>query len=187
VSIGLLATHRARLVRVIKYASASAIATTISLAVLGILVGVVGLGGVWSNVIATAVGTFPSFELNRRWVWSDTRGGRRLRQMVPFCALSAVGVLVSSLAVRLAAQATAQSGRLVHTLAVEVANVGSYGALWLVRFAMCDKVLFRGQSMQRALLGGDPTLDRISGLVAPGPHLGPDMQSGPTYEETSAR
>ena len=29
----------------------------------------------WANVVATAAGTVPSFELNRRWVWNKT--GRR--------------------------------------------------------------------------------------------------------------
>ena len=36
---------------------------------LTLLVGTDAVTAGWANVIATGVGTVPSFELNRRWVW----------------------------------------------------------------------------------------------------------------------
>jgi putative flippase GtrA len=125
-----------------RYGSVSAISTVTSLSVLGILVGVVGFSAVWSNVIATAIGTVPSFELNRRWVWSQSKRLSLLRQALPYCTLSFVGLIASSIAVRVAAGATTNSSRLVHTVAVECANFGAYGALWLLQFVLCDRVLF---------------------------------------------
>jgi putative flippase GtrA len=129
--------------RFVRYGSVSAVSTVTSLTVLGLLVGVFGLSAVWANVIATIVGTVPSFELNRRWVWSQ--GGTRsvLRQVVPYSALSLSGLVVSSLAVHLASDATSGTTRLLHTGAVELANFGAYGALWLIQFVLCDRVLFR--------------------------------------------
>jgi hypothetical protein len=41
-----------------------------------------------------------------------------------------------------AAGATTNSSRLVHTAAVECANFGAYGALWLLQFVLCDRLLF---------------------------------------------
>jgi hypothetical protein len=42
-----------------------------------------------------------------------------------------------------ASDATAHAGRAVHTVAVELANITAYGALWVVQFALCDRILFR--------------------------------------------
>ena len=85
--------------RLVRYSAVSVVSTTTSLLTLGVLVGLAATPAVWANVVATAVGTVPSFELNRRWVWRA--GGRRsvLRQVVPFCALSATGLVVSTVAV----------------------------------------------------------------------------------------
>jgi putative flippase GtrA len=105
-------------------------------------VGFVGFPALWGNVIATAVGTVPSFELNRRWVWSERSRGPTVRQVVPFCSLAFAGLVLSSLAVRIAGGLTANSGRGLHTIAVEFANVGTYGALWVVQFILCDRWLF---------------------------------------------
>jgi hypothetical protein len=52
-------------------------------------------------------------------------------------------LIVSSIAVHLAANATVNSTRLVHTAAVELANIAAYGSLWIVQFVVCDRILFR--------------------------------------------
>jgi putative flippase GtrA len=121
----------------------SAIATVTTLSVLGLLVGVAGFPAVWANVIATACGTVPSFELNRRWVWRH--GGPRsfLHQALPYCTLSFGGLVLSCLAVHIAADATMSSARAGHTAAVELASLASYGSLWVLQFVVCDRVLFR--------------------------------------------
>ena len=128
--------------RFARYASVSAISTVTTLSVLGVLVGVVEFPSTWANVVAVAIGTVPSFFLNRRWVWGY-HGPRSLwRQALPYGVLSSAGLFLSTVSVHLAAEATAGSPRLVHTGAVELANFGSYGVLWLVQFVLCDRVLF---------------------------------------------
>jgi putative flippase GtrA len=136
-------TRQALLRRVLRYGSVSAISTTSSLIVLGLLVGLASFPAIWANVIATAVGTVPSFELNRRWVWAQSGRRSLLRQAVPFVLLALTGLVLSTLAVHLAAAATSDATRLLHTAAVEMANVGAYGVLWIVQFVLCDRVLFR--------------------------------------------
>ena len=154
--------------RLAKYASVSAISTATSLSVLGVLVGVLSMPGVLSNFVATAVGTVPSFELNRRWVWSRDGRPSFARQVVPFCALSFAGLVISSVAVHFAGAATSSSSRLVHTGAVELANFGSYGLLWVLQFFLCDKVLFKAGD--RAARAGDGHLlalatDKVDALA----------------------
>jgi putative flippase GtrA len=143
--------------RFVRYGSVSAISTVISLVTLGILVGALGAPAVLSNVIATAVATGPSFELNRRWVWAHTGQRSIRRQAVPYFLLSFLGLIVSTLAVHLAADATAHSTRLVHTAAVEIATILSYGVLWLVQFFLCDRLLFRVQPSGSVVLGVAPS------------------------------
>jgi putative flippase GtrA len=129
--------------RLIRYGSVSAISTTLSLIILGILVGLASFPAIWANVIATSLATVPSFELNRRWVWAQDGRRSLLRQAVPYFLLSFAGLVISTFAVHLASGATSASTRLVHTAAVEMANVGAYGALWVIQFVLCDRVLFR--------------------------------------------
>lgn len=133
---------RARVATLLRYSAVSGVATATSLSILGILVGLLGVDAVVANVIATAVGTVPSFELNRRWVWVDRTRRSVLRQVTPFCTLSVAGLVVSTLAVHAASVRTTGWSRGWHTLAVEAANVSAYGALWVVQFVLLDRVLF---------------------------------------------
>jgi putative flippase GtrA len=147
--------------RFVRYGAVSAISTVTSLSILGLLVGVLGFPATLSNLVAIAVGTIPSFELNRRWVWSQ--GGQRslVRQALPYCLLSFAGLVVSTIAVHLAADATSTSTRLVRTTAVEMANLGSYGALWILQFGLCDRVLFRARTER---MPDEPT---VAGMAIP--------------------
>jgi putative flippase GtrA len=134
-----------RVHQLVRYGAVSVVATSVSLSVLGALVATRAVPATWANVIATAVGTVPSFELNRRWVWG--KRGRRsvLAEIGPFCILSFAGLALSTLAVGAAASwaASAGAGGTVRTLVVESANVAAFGSLWIVQFLLLDRVLFR--------------------------------------------
>ena len=133
--------------KLIRYAAVSAISTTVSLVILGVLVANGSITAGWANVIATAVGTIPSFELNRRWVWHKTGQRSMLAEVGPFCALSFAGLGLSTLAVSVAAgwAAHAGLGTTARTVAAEAANVGTFGSLWLVQFVLLDRLLFRSR------------------------------------------
>jgi putative flippase GtrA len=133
----------------VRYAGVSAIATSTSLFVLFVLVGVVGLPATWSNVVATAVGTVPSFELNRRWVWHGQDRRSLLGQVIPFTALSFSGLLVSTVAVGVVSAHTSDWSHWGHTLAVEFANIAAYGSLWVVQYVVLDRFLFRNGDRDR--------------------------------------
>jgi putative flippase GtrA len=143
--MSLISIHRSTVRRLVRYGSVSAVSTATTLLLLGLLV-LLGWPAVLSNVTATAVGTVPSFELNRRWVWGQGQNRSIARQVVPYCLLSLAGLVLSTVAVHVASDATGGASRLVHTAAVEAANVGTYGLLWLIQFALCDRVLFRDKT-----------------------------------------
>jgi putative flippase GtrA len=133
--------------KLVRYAAVSAISTTVSLIILGLLVASGSITAGWANVIATAIGTVPSFELNRRWVWQKTGQRSVLAEVGPFCALSFAGLGLSTLAVSFAAGWAVRAGLGItaRTLAAEAANVGTFGALWLIQFALLDRLLFRSR------------------------------------------
>ncbi len=136
---------RAQLRRLVRYGSVSAVSTTVSLSVLGLLVAGRVMAPGWANVVATGAGTVPSFELNRRWVWNKTGPRSVAAEIVPFCALSFLGLALSTFAVSLAglwADHGAVSAA-ARTLVVEGANVSAFGLVWLGQFVLLDRVLFR--------------------------------------------
>jgi putative flippase GtrA len=146
-----------RIRRLARYASVSVISTTVGLSTLAILIDVGHWPPTWANVAATGLGTIPSFELNRRWVWG--RDGHRslLREVIPFGGLCLVELVASTAAVHTAAAWTLHAGwgpglRTVVDLA---ANVTTYGLLWVVQYLVLDRVLF-ARRPPRASVTGDP-------------------------------
>jgi putative flippase GtrA/glycosyltransferase involved in cell wall biosynthesis len=141
-----------RLRKLIRYATVSAISSAVSLTVLGVLVATGAVSPGWANVIAIAVGTVPSFELNRRWVWG--KGGRRSlwAEIGPFCALSFAGLGLSTATVSLAAAWAGRAGlgAAGRTLAAEAANVAAFGSLWIAQYMILDRVLFRAAVVSEA-------------------------------------
>jgi putative flippase GtrA len=135
-------------VKWIRYGTVSAISTVVSLTVLGVLVFTGTLSPGWANVVATAVGTVPSFELNRRWVWGRTGRRSLLTEMGPFCALSFAGLALSTLAVtvvgRWAVDAGLSAG--MRALLAQQANVAAFGSLWVAQFLILDRTVFGRRS-----------------------------------------
>jgi putative flippase GtrA len=133
--------------KLVRYGTVSVISTAVSLSVLGLLVFTDAVPAGWANVIATAAGTIPSFELNRRWVWGRSGRWSVLAEVVPFAALSLAGLALSTVAVSVAAgwAGRASLGAGMRTLLVEVANVAAFGSLWIAQFVVLDRVLFGPQ------------------------------------------
>jgi putative flippase GtrA len=136
--------------RLWRYATVSLISTSVTLSLLGLLVYTSALSPGWANVVATAAGTVPSFELNRRWVWAKNSKRSWLKEVLPFCVLSFGGLGLSTLAVRLAAawSAGAGLGPGVVALASQAANLMTFGSLWVVQYFLLDRVLFGRRQRQ---------------------------------------
>lgn len=140
-----------RVHQLLRYGAVSIVATTTSLLVLGALVTTRALSPGWANVVATAVGTIPSFELNRRWVWHRQGAASTRREVVPFAALSAAGLVLSTLAVSLAGRWTDHAGLTgaSRTLTIQCASIAAFGTLWLAQFVILDRVLFAERTRVR--------------------------------------
>jgi putative flippase GtrA len=140
-------THLAKLLR---YSMVSALSTAWSMIVLGVLVGFVNVPAGWANVISTSCGILPSFELNRRFVWSKRGDRSLLSEVAPFCALTFAGLGLSTLAVHLVNTQLLADGwsRVGRTAADELANVSSFGLVWVVQYVILDRIVFRHPKAQ---------------------------------------
>jgi putative flippase GtrA len=96
-----------------------------------------------ANVIAVCCGIAPSYFANRRWVWGRTGRGDFAREVAPFWILSLAGLVTSTVAVGTVASMVAGWSTSVQAVALPLANLSSFAALWLVQFVLLDKVVFR--------------------------------------------
>jgi putative flippase GtrA len=127
-----------------RYSAVSVISSSVSWTILGALVLTGATTAGWANVVATAAGTVPSFELNRRWVWGRTGSRSLLAEVGPFTVLSFTGLAISTVAVSAAAgwASSAGLGATARAAAAEAANVAAFGSLWVAQYLILDRVLF---------------------------------------------
>jgi putative flippase GtrA len=130
-------------VKLIKYAGVSLISTIVSQVTLIMVFGVFHLmSEVPANILANVLATVPSYVLNRRWVWGKSGKSHFWKEVAPFWILSFIGLAFSSLAVWIAGD-IARSHGLSHgatALLVNLANLLSFGILWIVKFVIYNKL-----------------------------------------------
>lgn len=129
--------------KLFRYTMTSIIATVVSQITLFGVLALHLMAAQPANVLAVAVGTVPSYELNRRWAWGKTGKGHLWKEVVPFWVISFIGLIFSTFAVWFAARHVGENPTtLGGKLAINGASLGSYGVLWVGKFVFYNKVLF---------------------------------------------
>jgi putative flippase GtrA len=148
--------------RVVRCLSVSVLTTVISLTLLAALTTAFAMTAWVANVVATAAGTAVSYRLNRRWVWGRRDASDPWREVLPFWVLSFAGLALSTAAVA-AADAWASAAGLpgaTRTVAVLLASVAGYAALWVAQFAVLERVLFVPRPHRDPRPGSRPAEER---------------------------
>lgn len=127
-----------------RYFVTSVVATVVSEATLLSFYGAGALDATMSAVVANLAGTLPSYVMSRYWIWSEADRRRPLRQVVFYWTISIVSLLASSAATG-AAAANAPKGHAAHLAVVGAAYAGTYAALWIAKFVIYQKALFRSR------------------------------------------
>jgi putative flippase GtrA len=144
----------------IKYSAVSVIAVIVGEVSLLIFL-TVGMTPAWANLSQAAVATVPSYELNRKWAWGKSGKGHLWKEVVPFWALSFIGLGFSELTA-IAAGNYASSHHWSHSgksLLVAAVVLATYGVLWVGKFLVINKILFADHPAEI-----DPVFDGRSGL-----------------------
>lgn len=89
-----------------------------------------------ANVLAVLISSAPAFYLNKRFVWKRTGRANVRSEMLPFFAMNLAGLLLSTGAVFIAERIWGSG------VAVHGASLAAWGALWVLKYALLDRVLF---------------------------------------------
>jgi putative flippase GtrA len=129
--------------RLIKYSAVSVVSVVVS--EVALLIALHFFTATWSNIIAVAVGTIPSYELNRSWVWGKSGKSHLWKEVVPFWALSFLGLVLSTIAVKLVSDHVihdATPDTTFQKLVILATNLAAFGVLWVGKFLIINKLLF---------------------------------------------
>jgi putative flippase GtrA len=99
--------------------------------------GVLGWEAIPANLVSVSAGAVPNYLINRRWTWSQTGKNRLWGEVVPFWVMSALGMILSLLAVNYA------DDRWDSTAINSIAQLAGFGVLWLAKFFVLDKVMWK--------------------------------------------
>ena len=122
-----------------RYTAVSLVNIFLGLLTLVVLHGFLGWDGVPAAITAVVASAVPCFLLYRRFVW--VRAGRvRVRaEVVPFALFTLLGLLASSSLVFLAGR------RYDSEIMVYVAHQSAFAVLWVLRFLLFDRLLWRAR------------------------------------------
>jgi putative flippase GtrA len=124
-------------IRKVRFVMVSAVSVPISQTVFVICKDVLDLNGTVSNLIAVTLSCIPSYLLNRYWVWGKRGRNHFWREVFPFWAMAALGLVLSTIFVYFVSQRTDV------TVFLMAANLSAFGLLYVVKFLVLDRVLFK--------------------------------------------
>lgn len=122
--------------KAMKYSAVSIIAVPITQVILLITHYGLEWSGVVSNLIAVGVTAVPAYVLNRYWVWGKTDKNNFKTEILPFWALTFLGLVFSTLFVAYVDR------NFESAILVNVANAAGFGIVWVFKFFILDKAMF---------------------------------------------
>jgi putative flippase GtrA len=131
--------------RILKFGMVSVISTIVAQSILFVMFDRYSLASAMAcNVVATAVATVPAYWLNRTWTWGKRGKSSFWREVMPFWILAFIGLVLSTVAVGVAAHNVdlISHKKLVKDLVVHFANFTTYGLIWVARYAIFNKFMF---------------------------------------------
>ncbi len=123
--------------KLFKYSMASVVGVAVGQPVLWICFGLLGWSAVPSNLASVTAGAIPNYLINRKWTWHQQGKNRLWGEVVPFWTMSALGMVLSLWAVSYA------EDRWDTTFAVAIAQLSGFGVVWLAKFLVLDKVMWK--------------------------------------------
>jgi putative flippase GtrA len=139
---------RSRMARVFtRFAAGSAVATVCSQLTLLLLFGVGDVSAMVAGAAAFLAGAVPNFVIHRFWTWRRSGRVQIRRELVPYLAVIAfnglVAVGVTTGMDRLVASSI--TSHALHTVALAVSFAASYLLLFVLKFALLDRLVFRSE------------------------------------------
>lgn len=129
------ATHGAKLIR---FGAVSAFNVVLGQALLLVAQVMLAWDPVAANVFSVTVGAVPAYYLSRYWVWNKRGKNHIMKEVVPFWTLTLIGFAISTVAVWYVDNTWA-----VGPLGINLTSLAAFGVVWVAKFAILDRLLFR--------------------------------------------
>lgn len=130
-----------------KYAAGSVLATVLGQIGFTVAYGLCDASAAVAGVVAFFAGAVPNYVLNKAWAWSDRDPVSKRRALVSYALVIAVtnllAIVMTSLADSWVRGHVASHG--MRTLLVDVAYLGSYGVMFVVKFLLFDGLVFNSR------------------------------------------
>jgi putative flippase GtrA len=123
--------------KLVRYSSASVVGVCVGVPVLAVGYGVLGWNELVANLVSVTLGAIPNYLINRYWTWHQTGKNRLWGEVVPFWVMSVLGMILSLFAVNYA------DDRWGTTFAVVVAQLSGFGVVWVAKFLVLDRLMWR--------------------------------------------
>lgn len=120
-----------------KYSTASAAGVFVGQATLIFCLEALEWPALGANLASVTLGCIPNYLINRYWTWQQSGANRFWGEVVPFWTMAIIGAILSMLAVAFA------DHRWGTTLAVAIANLSGFGLLWIAKFLVLDKLMWK--------------------------------------------
>ena len=131
--------------KLVKYTMVSIVSVIIGQTLLAIAFGVFRWTAAWSNIFAVGVSSVPAYYLNRAWAWGKRGRSHLMKEVVPFWGMNFIGLVLSTIFAAFAEDRAFEysDSRAVQTMIVNASALSAFGLLWVVKFVVLNKVLFR--------------------------------------------
>lgn len=122
-----------------KYLGVSAFNVVFGQSLLFFASAILGWSYVASNFFAVAISAAPAYFLSRYWVWQKSGKNHFWKEVVPFWSLALVGLIISTVFVAIAETVSSS------TLVLMLTNLVAFGIVWVAKFFILDKYLFKDE------------------------------------------
>jgi putative flippase GtrA len=97
---------------------------------------------IWSTLVGNLIASVPAYQLNRRWTWGKRGRSQIHREIMPFWALTFLGIGVSQLGALFARHEvrTHHWSHLVNTGLVVFMNLASFAVFWVLKLIVFNRI-----------------------------------------------
>ncbi|HYS34578.1 MAG TPA: GtrA family protein, partial [Pseudonocardiaceae bacterium] len=101
-----------------------------------------------ASLMAFVAGAIPNFVLNWKWTWGRSGRPALVRELLPYIAIVVGGGLAATALTTLTDHVLAPliTDRGARTITLDIAYLSSYAILFVLKFALLDRVFRRGKT-----------------------------------------
>ena len=129
-----IAEHGEKLMR---YCGVSVVNVITGQGLLALCLTVFVLGGVVSQVISATLSAIPAYILSRRWVWRQEGPDSFRTEVLPFWTMALIGLVFAVSAIAVMERFTDS------TLVLMATSLAAYGVVWVAKYVVLDKIMWR--------------------------------------------